>query len=315
MKPQGIKIFLVTLLIVLLSGCASTLNQETTAMFETFPSQFLAGDVYILNDNQKIDGNIVGIGTTLIIEEGAIVTGDITLVGSNLEISGRVAGSLNIFAGTSVVKDSAIITGDINQMFESVDLEPNALVTGAIHTYTVPSVQNIPSGSNITGLLDWFKPQQILLRKSARVLLITLVTLLGAYLFKTPTLKVSNAVRRNLPAAWGAGLLTFIGIPIISIVFIVTICLSPVGLLLILALLLSILWGWIALSFILGKQLAVWFKLDWKTEPSAILGAFVLGILTAIISLIPCLGALINLIIASFGLGGVLLSRFGTFEE
>lgn len=315
MKSYRINFLLASLFAVFLTACSGAFVNEPAPIFETFPSQFLIGDTYILKNHQKIDGNIAGIGTTLIIEDGALVMGDISLVGGNLEISGRVAGDVNVFAGTSNVENTAIITGNINQIFQKVNVEPNALVSGEINTYVFPTAAGRNTGEGIVSILEWLRPVRILYVKLAQILALVFVTILTIYLFKLPTLKVSNAIRCNLPAAWGAGLLSYIAAPIISIVFIITICLSPVGLIMLLAFLLSIIWGWVALSSIAGGKITEWLKLDWDDEPSAILGAFVIGIATSLISIIPCIGFLINLVIASFGLGGVLLSRFGTCKE
>jgi len=316
MKPHRIKLlFTVLLAALLLTSCTSDLVSDKAPYFETFPGQFLVGDVYILHKHQKIDGDIAGIGTTLIIEDGALVMGDISLIGSTLDIEGRIAGELNVFAGSSVIRDTAIITGDINQVFTAVNIAPNALVSGAINTYIFPNITRAPSGEEITRLLSWLRPQRIFLFKLGQVLAMMLATLLVIILFTDPTLKVTRAIRCNLPAAWGAGLLSYIAAPIISIVFIITICLSPVGLLVLIAFLLSLLWGWVALAAIIGNQVKIWLKLDWGVQASAVLGAAVFGFGTALISFIPCLGFFINMVISSFGLGGVLLSRFGTCEE
>jgi hypothetical protein len=315
MKPYKVRFFLAFFSALLLSGCAAGFDSVSAPLFETFPGQFLVGDVYILHDHQKIDGDIAGVGTTLIIEDGAMVLGDISLVGGNLEIEGRVAGDVNVLAGSAIIRDTAIITGDVNQALTAAEIEPKALVSGAINSYVFPAVNGAPSGEEVVSILSWLQPRRILLFKLFQVLGMTLVTLLMIYLFTDPTLKVVRAIRCNLPAAWGAGLLTYIAAPIISVVFIITICLSPVGLVVLITFLLSLLWGWVALASIIGEQLNRWLRLDWAVEPAAVLGAVVFGVSTALISFIPCLGFFINLVIASFGLGGVLLSRFGTCES
>lgn len=315
MKRFPAKLLFLSFLAVLLSACGGSFGAQTSETWETFPSQFLVGDTYILKDNQKIDGNIVGIGTTLVIEEGAMVMGDISLVGSNLEIQGRVAGDVNVFAGTSHVRDTAIITGNINQVFQSTDVEPGALISGENNTYEFPTFGGIQPGESVVNLLNWMRPGRILLLKLGQVLALVIITILVIYLLKQPTQKVSEAIRINLPGAWGAGLLTYIAVPILSIVFIITICLSPIGLLALLALFLSVVWGWVALSSLVGKFFMQWLKVELRSEPSAILGAAILGLGTSLVSLIPCIGLVINLLIGSFGLGGVLLSRFGTYKK
>ena len=73
----------------------------------------------------------------MILEENALVMGDISLIGSNLEVEGRIAGDLNVLAGSAIIKDTAIITGNINQFFQTIDIKPKALVTGAINTILI----------------------------------------------------------------------------------------------------------------------------------------------------------------------------------
>ncbi len=316
MKPSKVWLFPALLLAaLLLSSCAAGFDSWTVPQPETFPGQFLVGDVYILHGQQKIDGDIAGIGTTLIIEDGASVLGDISIIGGNLEIAGNVTGDVNVLAASAVIQDTAEIFGNFNQALTSAEIEPNARVNGEINSFIFPEVDGSPSGEDVVSALSWLQPRRILLFKLGQVLGMTLVTLLVIYLFTDQTLKVVRAIRCSLPAAWGAGLLTYIAAPIISVVFIITICLSPVGLVVLVVFLLSLLWGWVALASIIGEQLNRWLRLDWAIQPASILGALVFGIATALISFIPCFGFFINLVIASFGLGGVLLSRFGTFES
>lgn len=313
LKPSKILIPLLTL--ALLAACSTGVKGDSGPLRESFPGQFLIGESYILKDGQRIEGDIAGIGATLIIENGARVTGDISMIGGNLEIGGTVFGDLNVFSASAVIRDSAVIAGDINQAFTTVQLSPRAVVNGTINTYLFPAAKSPASGQGLGKILSWFKPGHILFVKSAQILAMTLVTALAIYLFQKPTLRVSQSIRQNLPAAWGAGLLTMVAAPIISIVLIISICLSPVGLALILVFLISLMWGWAALGSIVGGQITRWLRLDWDEHLTAVIGAMALGLSAALISFIPCLGVLINMILASFGLGGVLLSRFGTHKE
>jgi len=316
MKHQWIKRLLVLLTAVVLTACISAPAQPAEPEFlATYPSQFILGDTYILKSHEKIDGNIVGIGTTLIIEEDALVMGDISLVGSSLAVSGRIAGDLNVLAGSSFIKDTAIIAGNVNQIFQTTDIAPKALVTGEINTYSFPSAAGGEAGNRVISLLEWLSPGRVLAFQASRILALVLLSLLGIYLLKTPTTKIASAILTNAPAAWGAGLLTIITVPIVAVVLIFTICLSPVGILLVIAYLISGLWGWVALSSIIGTKMISWLKLDWSIEPATILGALILGILSSLLSFIPCIGFLLNLMITAAGIGGVLLSRFSLIPK
>ena len=312
MKLHWIKLKAVLIAAVMLTGCINAPSHPAENEFRTtFPSQFIVGDTYILKSHEKINGNFVGIGTTLILEEDAIVMGDVSLIGSNLDLAGRIAGNLNVLAGSALINDTAIITGNINQFIQTTEIRPMALVTGEINTYTFPAVKGGQAGTKINKLIEWLRPGNVAALQSVRVLGLILFSLIGIYFLKTPTIRISSALESNLPAAWGAGLLTIIAVPIVAIILIITFCLSPIGLLLLLVYLVCTLWGWVAFSSFFGTRLIKWLKLDWAVEPATLIGALILGIISSLVSFIPCFGFLLNLMITAAGLGGVLLSRFG----
>jgi hypothetical protein len=316
MKFQPIKLLKVLLLAVVLSACGGAFTKPAQPeLWTTYPSQFVVGNTYMLKSHEKINGNIVGIGTNLIIEDGAIIQGDISLIGSTIDLSGRIAGDLNVLAGSSLIENSAIITGNINQVFQTMDIAPKAIVLGEINTYSFPSAASGKVGSKIINLLEWLRPASIIAIQIARILVLLVLSLIGVYLLKKPTGNVASAIAANIPAAWGAGLLTIITVPIVAIILIITICLSPIGILLLIALFISGFWGLVALSSIIGRKVTNWLKLDWSEEPAAIFGALLLGVFSSLISFIPCIGFLINMMVTSIGIGGVLLSRFGRISE
>ena len=316
MKPFRNSLFVLFVLAFFLTACAGAEFQGEQSKFrETYPGQFLAGDVYILKNHEKIDGDIAGIGTTLIIEEGAIVIGNISLVGSNLEISGRVAGDINVFAGSSLIKESALITGSINQVFHQITIDPDAQVYGEINTYQIPTRENIDPGKGLSRIVDWFQPSSIILIEVLKTILFIILSILAIFLLKKQTLRGVVSLEKNLIASWGAGLITMISVPIISLVFLITICLSPFALILIIAFLICLMWGWVMIAAVVGQQLSHWLRLDWKVELATVIGAILISVFTALISIIPCIGFLINTMIASAGLGGVLISRFGSQIE
>jgi len=69
MRSRWINLLPLLLLVLLLSACVGIgFSAEEENIFATYPSQFLIGDVYVLKNHEKIDGNLAGIGTTLVIE-------------------------------------------------------------------------------------------------------------------------------------------------------------------------------------------------------------------------------------------------------
>ena len=317
MKSRLIKFLPALVVVLFLSSCSGIAAQvlgENGGDENSYPSQFLSGDVYILNSGEQILGNISGIGTTLVIEEGASVEGDISLLASNLEVNGYVDGDINLFAGTSIFNDSAVVTGSVNQIFNQLDTNPQASIGGEVNTYVFPSSGESNLGKGLENIMEWFKPKFWFGLQVGRVMILMLLSVLAIFLFKKPTLRVEQAIRKNRAISWGAGIITIFFVPLISLVLIVTICLSPIGIIFALALMIGSLWGWTALSNIMGERLCHWLKFDCRDEASSALGALSIGILISLISLIPCIGLVINLNISAIGLGGVLISRFGTLD-
>jgi hypothetical protein len=305
------------LLALSLAACSLRSAEQTSAdgFSETYPSQFLSGDMYILKKNERIAGNISGVGTTLIIRQGALVTGDISVIGGTLEIDGTVEGNVNVFAGYAKLGDTAVIKGSLNQIFNQTDISPQAVVNGKINTFVIPVSADQNLGKDVINLLEWLKPGFWLLLQSLRIVALLIFTLIATALFNQPTFSVIAAVRKNPAVAWGAGLLTIFSLPVISLVLIVTICLSPIGLIMLLALLISVVWSWAVISNMVGIQLTKWLHLQWSVEGTAVFGALLVGIAISAITLIPIVGFFINTLFCSIGVGGILLSRFGTADS
>jgi hypothetical protein len=69
--------------------------------------------------------------------------------------------------------------------------------------------------------------------------------------------------------------------------------------------------GWIAVGLLVGQKLLGGLKV----QEAAPLVAVVIGVLLiSLISALPCLGFLVFLGVLSLGLGGVVLTRFGTMS-
>ena len=317
MISQKTKFLPLLLAILLLSACTGSgfsVEKEET-LFTTYPSQFLMGDIYVLKKHEKIDGNIVGIGTTLIIEDGAVVMGDISLIGGQMDISGSIAGDINVFAGTTHIYKTATISGGINQIAHQINIDPGAHISGEINTFAFPAQL---SSENIGGLedtLSWLRPAGWIAFQLIKNLILIFITILIIFLFEKPTLRIARCIKKQIAVSWGIGLLVIIAAPIVSLVLIITICLSPIGIILILVFLIAIVWGWAGISFVIGDNIAHWLKLDWPEEAEAAAGAVLLGLGSTLLAFLPCIGFMISIIVSAVGLGGIVLSKFGTIEK
>ena len=316
MKSSWIKFISFVLTIFLLTGCiGNSTNKEGVNIRSTYPSQFLVGDVYALKEHEKIDGNIAGIGTTLIIEEGATVAGDISLVGSQMEISGRIEGDINVFAGTSHFHQTAIISGSVNQISHQVKIEPGAHIAGKINTFVFPAQSGIKNSGEFENILEWLRPTGLIVFQMIRSLILVFISVLIIFLFKIPTLRIASFLKKNIIISWGVGSLVILATPLVSLFLIITICLSPIGIILMLAFLIADIWGFTGISFVIGANLTRWLKLEWSEEAQVASGSVVLGMVSTLLAFLPFIGFIVSLIMTAVGLGSIILSKFGTIEK
>ena len=316
MKSRWINLFLLFLVILLLSACTGSARIIDAGQFDdTFPSQFLLSDVYVLKNRERIDGNIAGVGTKLIIEEGASVTGSISLISGQLEIFGNVDGDINVFSGTSYIHDTSIIGGDINQITHQLEIDPGAQVKGEINTYTIPNEGNGVDSTQVSNAIDWIRPSAWIIFESIRNLSLVFINLLIVFLFKNPTLRLTRTITKNIGVSWGVGLLVFFALPFVSLVLLISICLSPIGIILILAFLIANVWAWTGISLIIGNSFTKWLKLDWEEEAKVTVGAIFLGLISTLLAFIPLIGLALNVTVSALGIGGIVLSKLGTSEK
>ena len=315
MKSRWSKLLPLLFTVFLLGACiGSGFRAEEEKLSVSYPSQFLVGDVYVLKEHEIIDGNIAGIGTTLVIEDGAAVMGNISLIGSRVEIFGSVDGDTNVFAGTTHIHNTAIINGSINQIAHQINIEPDAYISGEINTFAFPTQLSIGDAGKLENISDWLHPTGWMTFQLIRNLVLVLITILIIFLFKMPTLRVVRCIKINVAVSWGIGLLVILATPIVSLFLIITICLSPIGVILILAFLIADIWGWAGISFIIGNNLTRWLKLDWPEEAEVAIGAVLLGLASTLLAFLPCVGFMISMMVSAVGLGGIVLSKLGTIK-
>jgi hypothetical protein len=127
-----------------------------------------------------------------------------------------------------------------------------------------------------------------------------------------PTSRVSSTMIGQPVTTGGIGLLTIVVVPLVLLLLMITICLIPVSIVGVILLVVAIVFGWIALGLEVGKRLAIALNQKYQPVVMAGLGTLVLSLVVNGIGFIPCVGWLAPFLVAAVGLGGVLLTRFGT---
>jgi len=75
---------------------------------------------------------------------------------------------------------------------------------------------------------------------------------------------------------------------------------------------LAMLFGWLALGMITGRQISRWLNQRWSDPVNAGVGSIVLSLVASMANIIPCVGWIVGFLISVIGLGAVVITRFGT---
>ncbi len=251
------------------------------------------------------------------LEEGSRVNGDVVLFGGTISIGGNVQGSVVGIGGVVSLEDAAVVGGDLTTLAASLNRAEGSQVQGDVITgfqspfgdsipgrVIVPEVPNVVVRETPFWSAMWFFFRTFLWSALA----VILVMFLPAHIERTATTIIRQPV-----LAGGVGLLTAIVAPLLLIGIAITIILIPVSLVGALILAIAWLFGRIALGMEIGKRFNETAGQDWPPAVAAAVGTFILTfVVDGADALIPCVGWLIPALVGIVGLGGVILSRFGT---
>jgi len=282
----------------------------------------LAGSMVSVGGN--IEDDLIAFGGMVRVLPGSVIKGDLTVGGGAVMIDGIVEG--NVLGGGGQVIINGEVKGSVIMEADEIILGSSAKI-GGIMQYTSPKDAKIDGAATVTGGIEHKmpeKPEQADKSEGAKKpevskgaifgfgllaflikLLIGLVTVLvGVYFFKKHLFKMAETMLTQFPAQLGWGFVWAILVPLASIILIVTVFGSTLGVL-----------GLIvyALTMVIAKALAmigfgVWiwkffrknhsFELNWKV---AALGVVAMNV----IWLIPLVGWVFCMVFTLAALGAV----------
>jgi hypothetical protein len=275
------------------------------------------GGTFTLKSGETMNGDLVVLGGSVVLEEGSTLDGGMAVLGGNAVVAAEVTGTISIMGGNVSLLNQAVIHGDVISIGGSVQQAEGATVEGSVRTeegidipfrmplgpMVIPSVPSVRSGWAPVVSLLWF---------SVRTLMMAALAVLIVMFWPAPTERVGQAILRQPLAAGGLGLLTMLVVPVVLVVLLITILLIPVSLIGAIGLVVAAVLGWVAVGLEVGKRLAR--SLNWEMAPaaSAGIGTLLLTFVVAGIGQIDCIGWIVPTVVISLGLGGVLLTRFGS---
>lgn len=272
--------FLLTLAFLLLAAPASA--QESHENDQVV----LTGEISI-EEGRTVDSVVIFNGPATI---AGVVDGPVVAFNGDVEISGTVEEDVVVFNGAVTVRSGAEIGGDLNTR-EAPVIEDGATVRGEIRRRAFDFDR---------GPFPFFARVAVWVAVSASMLALGLLLVL---LFPRAMDAIALAWQTGMGGSIGWGLLLLVGLPILGVLFAITIVGIPLGVGLLLALALLYATGYAVAGWILGRQLI--------KPPTARALAVLVGILLLrLIALIPVVGGIVGALAAAFGMGAIAVASW-----
>lgn len=290
-----------TIIIAVVLSAALALGGATPASANEFLLR--VGDLRV-PAGTVVHGAAIAVAGTASID--GTVEGDAIALGGNVDIRGRVAGSARAYGGSVILRATAVVGGDVIASGGTVQREPGASVGGR-RSESAPSPPG-GEGGGPAPLWWWLAllTGGLLVLKSLFWLafLFALAGFVGsawliAVLFPRVVARLGAVLERDPVIAFGAGLLAW---PV-SFVVAVLLAVSVVGLTLVLlvpvALITAVTFGTTGVALVIGQRIR-----HAGPVQEVIVGAVILAIAFSI----PGLGGVAALVVATWGLGAMLLA-------
>jgi cytoskeletal protein CcmA (bactofilin family) len=287
--------------------------------------QVVFGGTFTLEADEVLDGDLVVFGGDVTLEMGSRVDGDVAVLSGSADVAGTVEGDVAVFGGNVDLASTAVVDGELVNIGGSIDREEGAIVRGnQVEGLAFDSEFRFPTFARVwtngyrynwdNWLLRFFIRA---LKALATVVLITVIAALVAIFLPQPLERVSQAVLVAPAHSWAVGFVTAILAALIGVTLAATICLLPFGGLVFLAALIAGVFGWTALGLIVGLRVLEQLNARNVTPAmGAMVGGVILSSIAAAIWIVSdcCLGWPFVVLVGSFGLGAVVLTRFGRRE-
>ena len=277
------------------------------------------GGTYTLGAGETLPGDLTVFGGTATLLPESQVEGDVAVFGGRVVVAGEVRGDVVVVAGKVTLRPTAVVEGDVVLAGGRVERELGAQVNGQTigqgwawrvffgPWWGSPGVANASGkGWALWFLGFWVRVALALLR----ALVFALLAVLLVVLLPEPTRKVSATMLAHPWESLGMGVILAVLTPVVMVVLLLTLVGIPLALVLVAAVGLAALYGWLALGVALGEKLTEGFHAAWNPLVSAAVGTALLYLVVAGADLIPCVGWLVGLFTFIVGLGGATLALF-----
>jgi hypothetical protein len=286
----------------LLWGWLNPGNQDTGKSDQTFVGSCTSTQrapifeqSLVVGTREVVCGDLTLMGSTL--DVTGQVRGSILAFGSNIHIAGIVSGDVDLYGSSATLQKGSHVRGNINLYGGRERLEPGAGLDGAVNNRSQHISLWLPGLSNGFAFPFWPIVIWVLLG-------LGLVSLLPEHvMFVRAT--VTGKTRRSLLL----GVLSSLLAPAVLIVLIALIIPIPLAIIIVIGLIAAWALGTIAIGWLMGEYIMRALAPRHNTRLAQVtVGVTVL----VLVGSLPYIGWLISICAGLLGLGAVFLSRFGT---
>ena len=303
------------------------------------------GGTYTLAASQTLEGGLAVIGGIATLEPGSTVNGDVALVGGVLTANGTINGDLAGIGAAMTLGPQSVVNGDLASIGASVERAEGSVVTGQVNSGIIiggavdsgaillpglPSLPRIEIPAPESGQTPQITPQMPAIRPDigqafdwwpmkalwyiVRSFLLAGLAMLVVLFAERPISRIAGASVEAPGAAGGVGCLTAILVPLVLVFLALTICLIPFSIVGGLIFFAARLAGWIALGLEVGRRMGRSFQWNLQPAVAAGLGTLAMTLIVDGADFIPCVGWILRVLVATLGVGAVVLTWFGSRE-
>lgn len=279
------------------------------------------GESFTLKSGETLAGDLVVLGGTAIIEEGAVVEGSIVIIGGTLKLDGETRADIVLIGGQADLGETAHIAGDLVPVGSLLDRAEQARIDGSVITNLpapqieipgAPVAPNPPAPPLPPRVEINLNPFWQVANIFFRALAVAALAMLAIIFLQPQVERVSQTIIGQPFVAGSVGLLTVLLAPAVLALLVLTILLIPVAFVAVVMLVLTWLFGIIALGQEVGERFAHAVHQSWAPVVTAGFGSLLLMLVVGMVGLVPCVGWLGGFLTALLGIGGVMMTWFGT---
>ncbi|HET9588701.1 MAG TPA: polymer-forming cytoskeletal protein [Anaerolineales bacterium] len=272
------------------------------------------GSNFTLESDDTFNGDLVVFGGNVTIEEDATLNGNLVVFGGTITSSGEILGDVLVVGGQVRLEEPAVVAGDVVTIGGQLDRAPGATIEGEVVNNVPPNIEfpdgrippvipDVPAVPDIPNpnVNVFYNPFADLFWVFFWAVIVSAFAMLIA-LFWQPQLERAGALIVSQPLMSGAiGLLALF----LGVILFLTI-LPP------LIVAFAWLFGVVALGSEVGARFTKAINQVWTPVLTIGFGTFLLMLVGGGLGLIPCLGGLIQFLLGLLGIGGAVLTWFGS---